>query len=189
MNRVLFLGAMLISTLGGGTSADAKVDKADDTGFVVSHEIEVSSDREELWRILVTPSRWWNGEHSWSGQASNFFMTPRPGGCFCEHLPTTKERLARGFVEHAHLIYADPETMLRMSGVFGPLQSEALTGTMTFSISSGADPTKSKIKMEYIVGGYSRIPLKSVAPVVDKVLGEQMDRLKTAVESEADLRK
>lgn len=184
MNRVItFTAALALAGL-GSTAALAKVDKADDAGFVVSFDLDISASPSVLWATLITPKKWWSGEHSWSGDAANFWMKPVQGGCFCETLPKSKTRKSSGFVEHARVIYADPASTLRLSGVLGPLQSEALTGTMTYTIKPGASGAKtSKLKMEYVVGGYSRIPLKSVAPLVDKVLGEQMARLKAAAEA------
>ena len=183
MNRVItFIVAMGLMCCGEG-AALAKVDKADDAGFVVSFDLYIAASPNVLWATLITPKNWWNGEHSWSGDAANFWMKPMAGGCFCETLPISKARKKPGFVEHARIIYADPGSTLRLSGVLGPLQTEALAGTMSYSITAGAsDPTTSKLKVEYIVGGYSRIPLKSLAPIVDKVLAEQMARLKVAAE-------
>lgn len=185
MNRAPIYLAALALTAGGESAAIAKVDAAEDTHLAVSTELDIAAPPQALWAVMVTPSRWWSGEHSWSGDARNFWMTVRPGGCFCETLPPSKDRKARGFVEHARVIYADPASLLRLSGVFGPLQSEALTGTMSFTIKPGADGKTSKLEMTYSVAGYSRIPLKPVAPVVDKVLAEQMQRLKVAAESSA----
>ena len=183
MNRVTTFIAMMALLCLGESTALAKVDKADDAGFVVSFELDIAASSDVVWATLVTPKNWWNGEHSWSGDAVNFWMKPVAGGCFCETLPISKTRKKQGFVEHARVIYADPGSTLRLSGVLGPLQTEALVGTMSYSIMAGADdPTMSKLKVEYIVGGYSRIPLKPLAPVVDKVLAEQVARLKSAAE-------
>lgn len=185
MNRAIILLAGLALTAGGEGAAVAKVDAAEDTHLAVSTELDIAASPQALWAVMVVPTRWWSGEHSWSGDARNFWMTVRPGGCFCETLPVSKGRKARGFVEHARVIYADPTSLLRLSGVFGPLQSEALTGTMSLTIKPGGDGKTSKLHMTYSVVGYSRIPLKPVAPVVDKVLAEQMQRLKAAAESSA----
>ncbi len=154
MNRVISFTAALALAVSGSSAALAKVDKADDAGFVVSFDLDIAASPDALWATLVTPKNWWSGEHSWSGDAANFWMTPVQGGCFCETLPTSKTRKKPGFVEHARVIYADPGSTLRLSGVLGPLQSEALTGTMSYTITPGAGGAgTSKLKVDYVLGG------------------------------------
>ena len=70
------------------------------------------------------------------------------------------------------VIYADPGKALRMEGSLGPLQSEALTGTLTVTLNRGGAGTR--IVMEYVVGGYMRYKTDEIAPAVDKVLAEQI---------------
>lgn len=180
MNRALLIFAITLAAL-VATPAEAKVDAVADNGFALSFELDISASPAQLWATLVQPKSWWSGAHSWSGDAANFWMTPVPGGCFCETLPAGKDRKRAGFTEHARILYAKPGEQLRMSGGFGPLQGEAVTGTLTYAITPAANGA-SKLKVDYVVGGYSRILLKAVAPAVDKVLGEQMTRLKAAAE-------
>ncbi len=179
---LFFTAAALVAS-----PAAARVEASSEAGFAIVHEVDVAATPDALWAILIRPQRWWSGEHSWSGDVRNFSLDPRPGGCFCETLPLLLKPGTRprhpdgtppGFVEHARVIHAKPGNLLRLSGVLGPLQSEALTGTLSFTITPGANSSSSKLKVEYVVGGYSRIPLKSVAPAVDKVLGEQVMRLR-----------
>ena len=68
-----------------------------------------------------------------------------------------------------------PGHMLRLSGSLGPLQSEALQGTMTFRLAPAGSGTK--IKLEYVVGGYMRMKGAQIAPAVDEMLGQQLARL------------
>ena len=51
-----------------------------------------------------------------------------------------------------------------------------MVGTLTFTITPGQDGT-SIISFEYVVGGYSRLSLLKIAPLVDSVIGEQHGRL------------
>lgn len=178
MVGIALIGATLMAA-----PATAKVERADDSAFIVTHEFDIAAAPASVWATLVKPERWWSAAHSWSGNAANFRMTPVPGGCFCETLPA-KDGQRTGFAEHARVIHAKPGELLRLSGALGPLQSEALTGTLTFTLAPGAAGT-TKVKLDYIVGGVSRMPLKSVAPAVDKVLGEQMTRLQAAVQPQS----
>ena len=92
--------------------ANAKLSESSSAGFTTSWTGEVAATPEQIWAQLVHPERWWNKSHSWSGNAANFSMTPRPGGCFCERLPD------KGFVEHARIIHAAPD---RICGFRVPL--------------------------------------------------------------------
>jgi hypothetical protein len=78
------------------------------------------------------------------------------------------------------VVYCDPGRMLRMSGVLGPMQEYALQGTMTITLSQEGDTTK--ISMTYHVSGHFPGGLDKVAPMVDKVLTEQFQRLAKAIE-------
>lgn len=181
--------ALLASAALAPTPAAAKVTDASDAGFSVVQDYDVAVSPETLWAMLVQPNLWWSAEHSWSGDAANLSLNPVAGGCFCERLVPSGTALDHeaeikyraDTVEHAHILYAQSGKLLRLSGALGPLQSEAVIGTLSFTISPGP-ANSAHLKMEYVVGGYSRVPLKSVAPAVDKVMGEQMVRLKAAAE-------
>ena len=84
-----------------------------------------------------------------------------------------------GSVQHARILFAKPDELMRLSGAFGPLQGEALTGTLTIQIK--ATPTGAAIRFDYVVGGYMRFKVADVAPAVDKVLGEQLVGLAKAL--------
>ena len=83
-----------------------------------------------------------------------------------------------GSVEHMRVIYAAPGEMLRMSGALGPLQSEAVVGTLTVELSlapGGSGGTE--VSWTYVVGGHARLALPEAAGAVDMVLGEQSRRM------------
>src|SRR3546814_14350668 len=69
--------------------------------------------------------------------------------------------------------------MMRVSDAFGPLQGEAVTGTLTIQIK----PTDAgaAIRFDYVVGGYMRFKVAEIAPAVDRVLGEQLVGLAKAL--------
>ena len=148
----------------------ARVASSTAGGFHVSHSATVAATPEAIWAQLVHPEKWWSKAHSWSGDATNFSLEVKPGGCFCEKLP------GGGFVEHARVIYTAPGKLLRLSGGLGPLQGEAVAGTLTITIKTG-EAQSSTLEFDYVVGGYARFDLKELAPVVDGVVGEQHKRL------------
>ncbi len=157
-----------------GTPAEAAVERAGAGGFVVVETATIAAPPASVWRTLVTPARWWSSAHSWSGDATNMTLEPRPGGCFCERLPDG------GGVEHLRVVYAAPGKQLRLSGALGPLQGEGVAGTMTFTLA--ADGVGTKLTLRYAVGGEVAMGNARIAPLVDGVLAEQVTRLKAAAE-------
>jgi uncharacterized protein YndB with AHSA1/START domain len=151
-------------------SASAAVTHQGENGFATHDEAVVTASPEDAWIALTDPASWWNPEHSWSGNAANFTLFPVADGCFCEALPESG-----GSVEHMRVVYADPDKLLRLSGALGPLQAEALTGTLTITLEPVEGGTK--IGWDYVVSGFARFDLAGIAPVVDGVQSEQLGRL------------
>lgn len=156
----------------------AAVTAQQQSGFAIEQGVDVAADPVAVYALLQQPGRWWNSDHSYSGDARNMTLDARVGGCFCEALPA-KDGLFAGSVEHARVIYAVPARTLRLVGSLGPLQAEAVTGTLTFTLKPlGAGGTR--VNMTYVVGGYVRGGADKLASAVDRVLGEQLLGLKRA---------
>lgn len=155
--------------------ATADVIDSSPAGFTVSKTVTVNASADVLWETLRAPQRWWAKEHTWSGDANNLFIDSQATGCFCEKLP------GKGSVLHARLIYVDKGKLMRMEGAFGPLQAMAVTGVMSFEFTPQGD-NATTLKMTYTVGGYMPGGLDKIAPMVDQVLGQQIDGLKAAAE-------
>lgn len=163
----------LFAVLAAPTVGHAKVAAASATSFEIVSEVEVKASPAELWSSLVAPARWWNGSHSWSGDAANLSLEPRAGGCFCE-------RWSGGSAEHLRVVYVDPGKVIRMAGALGPLQTEAVAGAISWTVEpAGGGAT---LKLRYAVSGAFPGGLDRVAPAVDRVLLEQLARLKAAAE-------
>lgn len=151
--------------------AAGEVVSATPAGFEVRHRVTVAAPAPRVWATLIKPARWWNGAHSFSGDAKNLTLDPRRGGCFCEALP-------RGGVEHLRVVYADAGKQLRLAGALGPLQGDGVTGALTFTLTPEGDRTV--IELRYVVGGYRSGGLQALAGPVDQVLSEQLVRLSQA---------
>jgi hypothetical protein len=152
----------------------AEVLQSDSSGFVVHGEADVETSMAETWAMLIQPSLYWSNGHSWSGDVSNMTLSAKAGGCFCEVIPGN-ERRPDGSVEHMRVLMAAPYRQLTMRGSLGPLQTEALTGTLTIELEDYYGGTR--ISWNYIVGGYARFDFAEVAPAVDEVIAEQMNAL------------
>lgn len=157
--------------------AAAKVIDQSDAGFTAAHSARVAASPADVWKMLRAPQSWWSGDHSWSGDAANFWMDAQAGGCFCEKLPGSEGMM--GSVQHARILFAKPGELLRLSGALGPLQGEAVTGTLTIQIK--AVEGGSIIRFDYVVGGYMRFKVADIAPAVDGVIGQQLAGLAKAL--------
>lgn len=159
-------------------AAQAEVTNSTPNGFTAAHQTVVQGSAEDVWKALIAPARYWNPDHSWTGNADNFYLVPQAGGCFCELIRTTTDgniKTSEGSVQHMRVIYAHNNKMLRLSGALGPLQSEAVTGTLTMQLQPQGNDTV--VRFTYKVGGYMEFPVDQIAPAVDGVIGEQLDRL------------
>ena len=130
--------ALLAAT---STPALGEVKAEAEVGFNIIHVATVNATPDEIWRRLLSPKDYWNKAHSWSGSAAGFYIDAQANGCFCELFQETDSNgqvKTVGSVEHMRVIFAQPGKVLRMQGALGPLQSEAVIGTLTVAIA----PTK-----------------------------------------------
>lgn len=175
-NRILVLAALSAFA----SPAFAEVKATSDSGFNSVHVAEVTAAPDIVWKRLIAPKDWWNKAHSWSGSSEGFYIDAQANGCFCELF---QEKAADGklktvgSVEHMRVIFAQPGKVLRMQGALGPLQSEAVIGTLTVAMAPVKGGKGTKLSFSYVVGGYMRYKVAEIAPAVDKVLGEQFKNL------------
>ncbi|HET9339397.1 MAG TPA: ATPase [Casimicrobiaceae bacterium] len=135
-------------------------------------------------RVAATPSavyaaigqleRWWDGSHTYSGDAANLSLAMQPGGCWCE-------RWAGGAVEHGRVIMLLKDQAVRVQGALGPLQVKAVNGVMTFALK--AEDGGTALTLGYRVNGAAASALDKDASAVDGVLAIQVARLKRYVET------
>jgi hypothetical protein len=167
-----WLGALApLMVLAG--AAHAEVTDKSAAGFEVTEKATIAASPGKVWDLLMRPSRWWSSEHTWSHDAKNLAFDA--SGCFCE-------TLKRGAVRHMTIAYADGATELRLFGAMGPLQLTGASGHWVTRLKANGAGTD--VTMTYDVGGYAKGGLSEVyAAPVDRVLGEQLERLKKAVET------
>ena len=159
-------------TLGLATPAPvtAEVSSANTTGFVVAHSVSLPDAPGQVYKTIVNDiSQWWNGDHSWSADAGNLYIEPQLGGCFCERLP------GGGAVEHLRIIHIAPGSLIKFDGSLGPLQDMAVQGRMIWRIEPADEG--STVSFQYMVHGHYSEGFEGIAPAVDFVIGEQLQRL------------
>lgn len=155
--------------------AAADVVSSSPDSFEVSQSTTVDRPIAEVWELLRSPQKWWDKAHTYSGDSAALYLDPQATGCFCEKLP------GKASVEHAHIVYVQPPTTIRMRGALGPLQSEAVIGTITWKLDPEGD-NATRLTMSYIVSGYIRGGAEAMAPRVDEMFAGQILALKGAAE-------
>jgi Polyketide cyclase / dehydrase and lipid transport len=169
MVRQFLVRTLACLAIVGATAAQADVVRSSESGFTITHSVNVTMPPPAAWSALSDVGRWWDPEHTFSGDARNMTLDPFVGGCFCEKLG-----MYAG-VQHMRVVFAKPPTMLRLSGGLGPLQQFAVNGTMTWTIEVAGGG--SKVTMSYTAGGFADRPLSEWAPPVDSVMATQVQRL------------
>jgi len=169
--RSIVVAAACLFGLAWASPAHADVVSATTSGFVLSAQAEVAASPEHTWRALGRLPRWWNGSHTYSGDAGNLRLDLRAGGCWCE-------RWGAGQIEHARVVLlmeTEGTHTLRLIGGLGPLQDLGATGVLTFTVAPSA--TGSTLTMTYRVFGDAAHDFQRLAPLVDGVMMEQFGRL------------
>jgi uncharacterized protein YndB with AHSA1/START domain len=137
--------------------------------------VTIRASPEKVYSALMHEvGQWWNPEHTYSGDSKSLSIDARPGGCFCERLA------AGGGVEHLRIVYIQPNKVVRVAGALGPLQGSGLAGSLTWKLIEASGVTT--LQLSYSVGGYMQGGFEKMAPAVDEVLNEQIQRLKVFVE-------
>jgi uncharacterized protein YndB with AHSA1/START domain len=142
----------------------AAVVQSDTDGFIVEHTFRIPAPPATAWQVLLHPERWWPSDHTWSGSAANLSLVPEAGGCFCE-------RWSDGSAEHGRVVQVRQNQLLRFNASLGPMQEMAVTGVLTVRLTPVDGGTEARVT--YRVSGDPSHKLDALAPVVDKVIGQQ----------------
>ena len=156
--------------------AQAEVKSAAADGFVSVHSKLIEAAPSKVYATLAQIGRWWNSDHSYSGDSANFTLKLEAGACFCE-------RWKDGEVEHGRVIMALRDQILRLQTALGPLQGRAVNGVLTFQLKSEDAGKATLLTLTYTVNGASGSALDKSATPVDGVLGEQVQRFASYIET------
>lgn len=160
---------LLLLSLAVASPALAEVKSASSTAFDLEWRAVVPATPEQAYAQIGRLGEWWDVAHSYSGKAENLSLDLKAGSCFCERTDDG------GSIEHMRVVYVAPGSAIRMQGGLGPLQQEAVTGTFAWTLKPVAGGTE--ITQSYRVSGYVRGGADAFAAPVDRVLGEQFNRL------------
>ena len=170
----------LILVLAASGPVAAEVKSAAPNGFEVVSMATISASVDRVYSALGEVGRWWSPSHTFSKDAANLSLELRAGGCFCERLKNN------GSVQHMQVVYAAPGAGLRLRGALGPLQTEGVDGALSWTLKPAGGGTG--VTLSYVVGGYIRGGVEQWAPRVDRVLDEQLQRLKGYIEGKSATR-
>ena len=174
-NEFITLAAVCAITACAAEPAGADIVGVAANGFEIRETVHVGASPDKAYAALLEPARWWSSDHTFSGSAANLKLDARAGGCWCETLP------GGGSVEIMRVVNVAPGKIIRLRGALGPFQGLGVDGAMTWSIKGGADGTD--ITFGYAVGGYVKDGFDGLSKAADRVLGEQLDRLKKLLDA------
>ena len=158
-----------------GAPAAAEVIDTTVNGFAVRNVAQIAAHPSRVYNTAASLlSRWWNPAHTFSNNSANLSLDARPGGCLCEIV-------ANGGVVHLTVVYVVAQQEIRFSGGLGPLQQTGVAGNMIWKLTEAAGGTQ--FEWTYTAGGYMPGGLAAIAPAVDAVLADQLNRLKRFVET------
>jgi uncharacterized protein YndB with AHSA1/START domain len=162
----------LILVLPCAGPAAAEVKSVTPNGFEVVSTAMIAAHADRVYAALGEIGHWWSPSHTFSRDAANLSIELRAGGWFCERLKDG------GSVQHLQVVYAAPGQGLRLRGALGPLQTEGVDGTVSWTLKPGEGGTT-------VILSYIRSGMEQWAPRVDRVLADQLQRLKSFVEGKS----
>lgn len=169
--RAIILSALASAML--TPPASAKVTTKAPDGIAIQVKAQVPLDRDDAWARLLDIALWWNGSHTYSGDAGNLSIDAVAGGCWCE-------LWSGGEVQHGRVLAVMPRDMIRFEAPLGPLQEMGVGAALTFTLADGPSPSTTVIVADFKVTGSSLSGLDRLAGVIDGVITEQVTRYASA---------
>jgi hypothetical protein len=165
MRACLLLAVLLLSA-----PASAEVLSASEHGFEIQHSVNLVVPQAQTFAAFARVGEWWGKDHTYSGDSARITVQMRHGGCWCETLE------GGGGIEHMRVTFLKPGEQVVFTGSLGPLLYEATSGVMHVKV----DPIAggSKITLNYRAAGFANGGGAKMAPLVDKVLADQMKRFR-----------
>lgn len=164
--RALLGGLCLLAA----TPASAEVLSAGENGFELQHSLNLVVPPAQTFAAFGRVGQWWGKDHTYSGDSARMSIQLRPGGCWCETLE------GGGGIEHMRVTFLKPGEQIIFTGSLGPLLYEATNGVMHVKVDTIAGG--SKITLNYRASGFANGGAAKMAPLVDKVLADQMKRFR-----------
>lgn len=166
MRKLLLCGLLVMSS-----PSAAAVISANPNGFEVQESVSLVVPVAQAYQAFGRLGSWWSDDHTYSGKASNMRLPLQAGACFCETLPKG------GGVEHMRVAVVQPNERIVLTGSLGPVLFEGAAGVMDVTFERIAGGTR--VTMNYRAAGFARGDADKMAPLVEKVLAEQLKRYRS----------
>src|SRR5471030_118173 len=141
-----WLAVLAVTSLAFAGAARADVVDANPGGFQVKETVEIAAPPAKVWAALGRFGQWWDSKHSWSGDAKNFNLELKAGGCLCEALPDG------GGAHHMTVIFAALGKTAILDGALGPLMYSGTSGHLVWNLAEKDGRTT--LTQTYYAGGY-----------------------------------
>ena len=171
------IAAAVATAMFAASPAQADVASASANAFHLRQSVAVGLPPARAYAAFAAIGSWWNPSHTYSGKSGNLSLTLAPGSCFCERLENG------GGIEHLRVAYVDPGKRAVLTGGLGPLLYQGVAGVMDLQFKPKGAGTE--LVMDYRVAGFASGGADKLAPLVDKVLAEQLGRYESFVAASA----
>ena len=92
LSNGLAAAALSLALVLWATAARADIIQSPPGLTEISFQLHVATNAAGAYAAVTHPEKWWNGEHSYSGDAANMTLEAVAGGCWCEKLPAGVRR-------------------------------------------------------------------------------------------------
>jgi uncharacterized protein YndB with AHSA1/START domain len=154
--------------------ARATVVESTASGFAIEETAHIAAAPDKVYAALIEPGRWWNKQHTFSGDAANMSLEARAGGCLCERLPDG------GSVEHLQVVRAEPGHVLGLRGALGPFQAQGVDGALSFTLTAKDGGTD--LVLDNNIGGFMKGGFGKWPTAADGMLSDLVAHLKAYAE-------
>ena len=161
MSRILLAATALLLA---ATPASAEVMARTADSFTLRYQTGAEAAPGDIVAAMGRVEGWWDGAHSYSGDARNLSVDMTPGGCWCE-------RLANGTdFRHATVVAVEADR-LQFNAPFGPLNGKTTRADLivTWPMANGGRT----ITWEMVIEGPG---LGAYADAVDSVMNAGFGR-------------
>ncbi|MBX9575929.1 MAG: hypothetical protein K2X07_09855 [Caulobacteraceae bacterium] len=166
--RAILIAAALVLT---AQPAAAEVVARSENGFTLRFVSQVAADADRIPASLEALPHWWDGAHSYTGEAANLSLDLKPGGCWCEKMPDGTS------FDHGRTTSVQPDRML-FHAPFGPLRGRATRSDL--EMTWRREPTGLTLVWTMTVEG---VGVGAMADPVDAVMAAGFRRWATYLET------
>lgn len=163
---VCVMGLVLCAAALAAGPGRAEVVQRHANGFSLRMTAPADAGWTQAYVAVGDVAHWWNGAHTYSGDAANLSLPLEVGACLCE-------RLADGSTfEHGRVIAVIQQREVRLAAPLGPLNGKASKADLTFGWSPDARGGV-MLTLTFEVEGEG---LGAFADPVDQVMMDQFQR-------------